>query len=208
MSVDVLVEPFYEWIVDASQIKGGSPGHLGLHLRRGPATLHREEDAHGEHGSLSYSLPGLRARERRSTPPSKTTTIREVASKALEETGRLLAYEYGFDQEVLREYRQNVLARFENLRSSDEVTWVAHPHPQARPRRAVRLPGPAPPRDGPHANAPVRGHQGVTRLRLPERRGGSGVARNDTRGRRTFGSDPLRRHRRESSARGSRRGTL
>jgi mannitol-1-phosphate 5-dehydrogenase len=37
----------------------------------------------------------------------------------------LLAYEYGFDPEELREYRQKVLARFENPRISDEVTRVA-----------------------------------------------------------------------------------
>jgi mannitol-1-phosphate 5-dehydrogenase len=51
--------------------------------------------------------------------------VREGASKALEETGLVLAREYGFHEEELREYRQKVLARFENPRISDEVTRVA-----------------------------------------------------------------------------------
>ena len=51
--------------------------------------------------------------------------VRDGATRALEETGLLLTHEHGFDSEELREYRQKVLARFENPRISDEVTRVA-----------------------------------------------------------------------------------
>src|SRR3712207_6039238 len=51
--------------------------------------------------------------------------VRETATKALEETGLLLAKEHGFDPEELKEYRRKVIARFENPRISDEVTRVA-----------------------------------------------------------------------------------
>ncbi len=125
MSVDVLVEPFYEWIVDASQIKGVRPDISGVTYVEDPLPYVERKllTVNTGHSAIAY-LGYARGRETIHAA-LKDDDICDMASKALEETGLLLAYEYGFDPEELREYRQKVLARFGNPRISDEVTRVA-----------------------------------------------------------------------------------
>ncbi len=125
MSVDVLVEPFYEWVVDASQIKGARPEISGATYVDDPMPyierkLLTVNTGHSAIAYLGYAR-GLATIHAALEDPD----VRGVASKALEESGLLLAHEHGFDPEELREYRQKVLARFENPRISDEVTRVA-----------------------------------------------------------------------------------
>ena len=125
MSVDVLVEPFYEWVVDASGIKGARPEISGVTYVDDPMPyierkLLTVNTGHSAIAYLGYAR-GLTTIHAALRDPD----VRGVASKALEETGLLLAHEHDFDPKVLREYRQKVLARFENPRISDEVTRVA-----------------------------------------------------------------------------------
>ena len=125
MSVDVMVEPFYEWVVDASGIKGARPEISGVTYVDDPMPyierkLLTVNTGHSAIAYLGYAR-GLATIHAALEDPN----VREVASKALEETGLLLSHEHGFDPEELREYRRKVLARFENPRISDEVTRVA-----------------------------------------------------------------------------------
>lgn len=125
MSVDVLVEPFYEWVVDASQIKGVRPDISGVTYVEDPLPYIERKllTVNTGHSAIAY-LGYARGRETIHAA-LEDDDVRDAASKALEETGLLLVYEYGFDPEELREYRQKVLARFGNPRISDEVTRVA-----------------------------------------------------------------------------------
>ena len=125
MSVDVLVEPFYEWVVDASGIKGARPEISGVTYVDDPMPYIERKllTVNTGHSAIAYlgyarGLATIHAALR-------DAAVREGATKALEETGLLLAHEHGFDPEELREYRQKVIARFENPRISDEVTRVA-----------------------------------------------------------------------------------
>lgn len=124
-SVDVLVEPFYEWVVDASQIKGARPGISGVTYVEDPLPyierkLLTVNTGHSAVAYLGYALGKGTVRA-----ALEDTRIRDVVSKTLEETGLLLASEYGFDPEELRGYREKMLARFGNPRITDEVTRVA-----------------------------------------------------------------------------------
>jgi len=125
LSVDVLVEPFYEWVVDASQIKGVRPDISGVTYVEDPLPYIERKllTVNTGHSTIAY-LGYARGRETIHAA-LEDDDVRYAASKALEETGLLLAYEYSFDPEELREYRQKVLARFGNPRISDEVTRVA-----------------------------------------------------------------------------------
>ena len=123
--IDVLVEPFFEWDVDASQIKGERPNVPGItyvedlapYIERKLLTVNTGHSATAYLG-YAHGKPTIHealADER----------VGEVASGALEETGLLLTFEYGFDPEVLRDYRHTALDRFRNPYISDEVTRVA-----------------------------------------------------------------------------------
>lgn len=125
MSVDVLVEPFYEWVVDASQIKGVRPDISGVTYVEDPLPYIERKLLTVNTGHSAIAYLGYARGEATIHAALEDDDIRDVTSKALEETSLLLAYEYGFDPEELREYRQKVLTRFENPRISDEVTRVA-----------------------------------------------------------------------------------
>jgi mannitol-1-phosphate 5-dehydrogenase len=125
MSVDVLVEPFYEWVVDASQIKGVRPDISGVTYVEDPLPYIERKLLTVNTGHSAIAYLGYARGEATIHAALEDDDIRDVTSKALEETSLLLAYEHGFDPEELREYRQKVLTRFENPRISDEVTRVA-----------------------------------------------------------------------------------
>jgi len=125
VSVDVLVEPFYEWVVDASQIKGERPEISGATFVDDPMPYIERKllTVNTGHSAIAYlgyarGLATIHA-------ALDDDAVRDASSKALEETGLLLAYEHGFDPDELQAYRRKVLARFENPRISDEVTRVA-----------------------------------------------------------------------------------
>ena len=125
MSVDVMVEPFYEWIVDASQVKGTRPDIAGVTYVEDPLPYIERKLLTVNTGHSAIAYLGYARGKATIHAALEDDEVRDTASKALEETSLLLVWEYGFDPEELREYRQKVLARFENPRISDEVTRVA-----------------------------------------------------------------------------------
>jgi mannitol-1-phosphate 5-dehydrogenase len=123
--VDVLVEPFFEWIVDASQVKGERPDVPGITYVEdlGPYIERKLLTVNTGHSAAAY-LGYARGKETIDAALEDDRVYR-VASKTLEETGLLLVREHGFDPEKHREYIEKVLARFTNPRISDDVTRVA-----------------------------------------------------------------------------------
>jgi len=125
MGIDVLVEPYFEWVVDASQIKEEHPNVSGItyvetldpYIERKLLTVNT---GHSAIAYLGYvrGKPTIHA-------ALEDDEVRETASKILEETGLLLLKEYGFDPDEHREYRHKVLIRFGNPHISDGVTRVA-----------------------------------------------------------------------------------
>ncbi len=123
--IDVLVEPFFEWIVDASQVKGEPPDVSGITYVEdlGPYIDRKLLTVNTGHSAAAYL--GYAQGEKTIDAALEDHGVYEVASKSLEETGLLLIREHGFDPEKHREYKQKVLARFSNPRISDDVTRVA-----------------------------------------------------------------------------------
>ena len=124
MSVDVLVEPFYEWVVDVSQVKGVRPDITGVTYVEDPLPYIERKLLTVNTGHSAIAYLGY-ARGKATIHDALDDSVHDTVSEALEETGLLLAWEYGFDREELREYRQKVLARFRNPRISDDVSRVA-----------------------------------------------------------------------------------
>lgn len=123
--MDVLVEPFFEWIVDASQIKGERPDISGVTYVEDPFPYIERKllTVNTGHSAIAY-LGYARGRQTIHTA-LEDEHVREIASKTLEETSLLLVHEHGFDPEELAGYHRKVLARFENPRISDDVKRVA-----------------------------------------------------------------------------------
>ena len=121
----MLVEPFFEWIVDASQVKGERPDVPGITYVEdlGPYIERKLLTVNTGHSAAAYL--GYARGEKTIDAALDDQGVYEVVSKCLEETGLLLIREHGFDPEKHREYRQKVLARFGNPRISDDVTRVA-----------------------------------------------------------------------------------
>lgn len=123
--MNVLVEPFYEWIVDVSQIKGERPRIAGITYVEDPFPYIERKllTVNTGHSAIAY----LGHAHGKPTIPAalEDGQIRDTVSKSLEETSLLLVQEYGFDPDELAGYRRKVLARFENPRIPDDVTRVA-----------------------------------------------------------------------------------
>jgi mannitol-1-phosphate 5-dehydrogenase len=125
MSVDVLVEPFYEWVVDVSQVKGDRPDISGVTYVEDPLPYIERKLLTVNTGHSAIAYLGYARGKATIHDALEDDSVHDTVSEALEETGLLLTWEYGFDPEELREYRQKVLARFRNPRISDDVSRVA-----------------------------------------------------------------------------------
>ena len=125
MSVDVLVEPFYEWVVDVSQVKGYRPDISGVTYVEDPLPYIERKLLTVNTGHSTIAYLGYACGKATIPDALEDDSVHGTVSEVLEETGLLLAWEYGFDREELREYRQKVLARFRNPRISDDVSRVA-----------------------------------------------------------------------------------
>lgn len=122
--IDVLVEPFFEWVVDASQVNGERPAVEGITYVESlaPYIDRKLLTVNTGHAAVAY-LGYVRGRETISDALEDEAVLEE-ASSALEETGLLLVEEHGFDSDEHREYIKKVLDRFRNPRITDAVTRV------------------------------------------------------------------------------------
>ena len=140
--LDVTVEPFYEWVVDESQIVGEKPEVDGITYVQDLAPyierkLFTVNTGHASTAYLGYArgLPTIdKAVEHES--------VKSKVSGVLDETGRLLVEKHGFDENEHEEYKQKILSRFSNPYISDEVTRVART-PMRKLGREERLVSPA-----------------------------------------------------------------
>lgn len=140
--LDVTVEPFYEWVVDESQVVGEKPDVDGITYVQdlSPYIERKLFTVNTGHAAVAYlgyahSLPTI-------AEAVEDDSVREKVSGALDETGRLMVEKHGFDEKEHSEYKQKILSRFSNPYISDEVTRVART-PIRKLGREERLVSPA-----------------------------------------------------------------
>jgi mannitol-1-phosphate 5-dehydrogenase len=138
----VAVEPYHEWIVDGTKVKGELPAVRGMtcvddltpYLER---KLYTVNTGHAITAYLGYACGYSTIKEAIDDP-----YIREIVQKALSETGSLLIDKYGFDPEAHAAYITKIIGRFQNPNISDDVTRVAR-SPIRKLGANDRLVGPA-----------------------------------------------------------------
>lgn len=123
--LDVLVEPFFEWVVDASQVKGARPDVEGITYVESLAPYIDRKLLTVNTGHAAVAYLGYTRGRRTIHDALEDEVVWEEASGALEETGRLMVEEHGFDAAEHRAYTKKTLGRFSNPRITDAVTRVA-----------------------------------------------------------------------------------
>lgn len=140
--LEVSVEPFYEWVIEQSGIKGEVPPIDGVTFVNGltPYIERKLYTVNTGHAVCAYTgrLLGYRTiREAMAASP-----VKEIVTGALEETGALLVAKHGFHAEQHRDYIAKILNRFTNPRLTDPVERVGR-SPLRKLGHSDRLIGPA-----------------------------------------------------------------
>ncbi|MET3698444.1 mannitol-1-phosphate 5-dehydrogenase [Bacillus oleivorans] len=120
----VSVEPFYEWVVDQSQMVGVIPDIEGItfvndlkpYIERKLFTVNT---GHAVAAYLGFQA-GLKTIKDAMEDPEVSQTVHE----ALKETGSVLVKKYSFDDEHMK-YIKKIIARFMNPYINDEIPRVA-----------------------------------------------------------------------------------
>ncbi|WP_078382191.1 mannitol-1-phosphate 5-dehydrogenase [Sutcliffiella halmapala] len=120
----VIVEPYYEWVVDESKVVGITPSIKGItfvedltpYIERKLFTVNT---GHAITAYIGYQLGFPTINE-----ALEDAEVRRLVEQALNESGALLVKKYGFNLEDHQEYIQKILKRFLNPYITDEVTRV------------------------------------------------------------------------------------
>ncbi|GAB1530605.1 MULTISPECIES: mannitol-1-phosphate 5-dehydrogenase [Brevibacillus] len=138
----VMVEPFFEWVVDSSQMVGEVPSIEGVTYVEDLAPyierkLFTVNTGHAVIAYLGYQL-GMKTIDE----AMRDDRIVQATRGALQETGALLAAKYGFDPLVHGQYVEKILGRYTNPLLSDDIVRVAR-SPIRKLSQHDRLVGPA-----------------------------------------------------------------
>ncbi|MCM3162210.1 mannitol-1-phosphate 5-dehydrogenase [Metabacillus litoralis] len=122
--LDVLVEPFHEWVIDATQIKGVQPKieealfveNLSAYIERKLFTVNTGHAATAYLGNLAglNTIAETIAKE----------DVKKDVLKTLGETGKVLVSKYGFDADQHQTYIEKIIGRFANPYIVDDVQRV------------------------------------------------------------------------------------
>lgn len=120
----VMVEPFYEWVVNRSQMVGEIPAIEGVTYvdNLEPFIERKLFTVNTGHATVAYLgyLNGFESIDK----AIKDEHILTVTEKTLHETGALMVAKYDFDKDQHEAYIQKIIKRFKNPYISDEVTRV------------------------------------------------------------------------------------
>lgn len=138
----VMVEPFYEWVVNKSQVLGEVPQVEGITYVNDlepfiERKLYTVNTGHATVAYLGYLL-NIDSIDKAMKDPY----VLDITRKVLYETGALLVAKHEFNKEKHEEYINKIIKRFQNHYISDEVTRVGR-SPIRKLSVKDRLVGPA-----------------------------------------------------------------
>ena len=140
--VDVTVEPYYEWAIEAAPFSGDLPNIPGAHFvdDLGPYIERKLFTVNTGHAATAYF--GAQAGVERISDALANPTIAARVSATLEETSAVLVAVHGLDPAELADYRAKILDRFRNPALIDTVQRVGR-QPLRKLSRNERFIGPA-----------------------------------------------------------------
>jgi mannitol-1-phosphate 5-dehydrogenase len=140
--VDVTVEPYFEWAIEAGPFAGDLPSIPGAHFvdDLAPYIERKLYTVNTGHAATAYF--GARAGAATIADALADAEVAKHVQAALEETSAVLAAEHGLDHGALAEYRTTILQRFRNPLLADSVERVGR-QPLRKLSRHERFIGPA-----------------------------------------------------------------
>lgn len=121
----VMVEPFFEWVIDSSEVKGNPPNIDGaIYVNNLTSYIERKLfTVNTGHGAIAYlaASQGIET----ITEAMENSRIVNMLRHVLGETGQLLITKHGFEPQAHQAYIDKIVARFSNPYLSDEVSRVA-----------------------------------------------------------------------------------
>lgn len=140
--VDVTVEPFFEWAIEATPFTGALPSIPGAHFVDDlePYIERKLFTVNTGHATTAYL--GAQAGTTTVAESLAVPAIAASVAAALEETSALLVHKHGLDAAELAEYRATILRRFANPELPDTVGRVGR-QPLRKLSRHERFVGPA-----------------------------------------------------------------
>lgn len=122
--LDVKVEPFYEWVIDESRMKGTLPRLEGVHFVDDliPYIERKLFTVNTGHGATAYLglMKGYATVHQAIMDPEVEKMVRGV----LGETSRYIVGRYGFDEKEHQQYVDTIIGRFKNVDISDDLERV------------------------------------------------------------------------------------
>ncbi len=120
----VTVEPFYEWVVNRSQMLPGSQEISGVHYVDDLVPYIERKLFTVNTGHCSAAYAGYSKGYETIQQSMQDEEIVKLVSGALAETGAMLVKAYGFDEGEHKVYIDTILDRFRNPYLTDEVVRV------------------------------------------------------------------------------------
>ncbi|WP_226671416.1 mannitol-1-phosphate 5-dehydrogenase [Metabacillus litoralis] len=122
--LDVLVEPFHEWVIDSTQIKGQQPNveealfvnNLSAYIERKLFTVNTGHAATAYLGNLADFGTVAEA--------IANEAVKQDVLGTLKETGNVLVSKYGFNEDEHQAYINKIIGRFANPYIVDDVQRV------------------------------------------------------------------------------------
>ncbi|MCR2801758.1 MULTISPECIES: mannitol-1-phosphate 5-dehydrogenase [unclassified Microbacterium] len=140
--VDVTVEPFFEWAIEAPPFGGELPSIPGAHFVDDLAPYIERKLFTVNTGHAATAYFGARAGVDTIAAALEESEIVAAVARALSETSALLVAKHGLNPDDLTDYRETILRRFANPALPDTV-WRVGRQPLRKLSRHERFVGPA-----------------------------------------------------------------
>lgn len=122
--LEVSVEPYYEWIVDETALKGNKPAIDGITFVRDLTPYIERKLFTVNTGHAVAAFIGRYVGYATIKEAMDDANVLKVIKGALTESGEALIQTYDFDREAHQTYIHKIIERFKNPYISDEVTRV------------------------------------------------------------------------------------
>lgn len=140
--IDVTVEPYFEWAIEAGPFAGDPPRIPGAHFVDDLAPYIERKLFTVNTGHAATAYLGARAGHATIAQALADPGIEAAVGAALEETSAVLVARHGLDPQDLADYRAKILGRFRNPELPDTVQRVGR-QPLRKLSRHERFVGPA-----------------------------------------------------------------